>query len=107
MRIDGLYFCGASIVDNTHLLTAAHCVDGTARLQLHFGAQNINNYTEPGQAIIFQGSNYILHPNWNPQTLAGDIAIIRLNGPIEFNGIHNYIVTIKLHHNFIILCDCF
>lgn len=94
MRIDGIYFCGASIIDNRHLLTAAHCVDGTQRLQLHFGAQNINNYTEPGQVLVFQGSSYTLHPSWDPQTLNGDIAIIRLDNGLEFNGINEFLPVI-------------
>ena len=102
MRIDGIYFCGASIIDSRHLLTAAHCVDGTQRLQLHFGAQNINNYTEPGQAIVFQGSSYTLHPSWDPQTLTGDIAIIRLDNGLEFNGIQHFInISTQFLRNFI------
>ena len=48
------------------------------------GAQNRNN-AEPSQVTV-RATQYTIHPNWNPNTLAGDMAIITLSAPITFTG---------------------
>jgi len=80
ITIDGLYFCGGSMIDSTHVLTAAHCADGARSFEVTFGAHNINQ-NEPSQ-ISEASTDYTIHPNWNPNTLSGDMAIIRLKNAV-------------------------
>ena len=82
VRIDGLYFCGGSLIDASHVLTAGHCADGATSFQLTLGAFYMNQ-TEPSQFVV-TSTNYTMNPNWNSIRLTGDLAIIRLPSPITF-----------------------
>ena len=81
MRIDGKFFCGGSLIDDSHVLTAGHCADGATSFQLTFGAYYMNQ-TEPSQVIV-DTNEYTMNPNWNSVRLTGDLAIIKF-APITF-----------------------
>ncbi|RME23555.1 MAG: hypothetical protein D6806_11075, partial [Deltaproteobacteria bacterium] len=75
----GSYFCSGTLITDSVVLTAAHCledywgnpVDPTT-LQVFFG----NNAYSTGQ--YRQVSEGIQHPQWNRNTLQRDIALLRL-----------------------------
>ncbi|CAG9564987.1 unnamed protein product [Danaus chrysippus] len=80
--------CGASLISNTRLVTAAHCwVTSQARarqftvvlgsIQLFSGGTRINT------------SNVRLHPSYNMWNLANDIAVIIINSVRYSNNIRN------------------
>jgi len=81
--IDDLYFCGGSLIDETHVLTAAHCTDGAAFVNVMLGAHNVRLASEPGRVEI-TSRVHVEHPNWNPNNLRGDVAIITLPEPVTF-----------------------
>jgi len=99
------FFCvivGSIITTNT-ILTAAHCLDGNfLNLVITAGDHKRSDTTGREQKITACSSlaecrnAFKQHPNWNPNTFAGDVALIYLPEPLIFNG--KYILNFqKLH----------
>jgi hypothetical protein len=40
---------------------------------------------EPNRRIYIS-ETFVIHPDWNDETLAGDVALIKLPDPISFDG---------------------
>ncbi|GIX78743.1 transmembrane protease serine 11C [Caerostris darwini] len=77
----GTYLCGATLIDDRHILTAANCFDGKSL--------NPEDYSvEIGQTILktpinpYRIQEIVLHEDYTP-FLNNDIAIIRLDEPVK------------------------
>merc|ERR1712066_236696 len=82
--IDNAWFCGGSIISENYIMTAAHCADGASYFDIMAGAHNVRAPSEPHRVEITSYNGWT-HPQWNPNTLSNDIALIELPSPLSFN----------------------
>jgi len=88
LLINGRSFCGGTIIDNQHIITAAHCTDGAETITILMGAHNLraSKEEEPNRRVVnVTAENIHQHPNYNEDTVTHDISIIRLDDKLEFN----------------------
>lgn len=79
-------YCGASVIDNYWVVTAAHCIkEGSAPqlqpqdIEILVGAHDLRS--NEGRRIKVK--RIILHPDFNPSTYNNDMALIELAAPAE------------------------
>jgi len=85
----GHQFCGGSLLDSTHILTAAHCVAhmdswDVARLEVALGMHTLRPI-DPA-ALRKKVRRVTRHKGFDSRTLYNDIALLTLDSPIQFSS---------------------
>lgn len=80
------FFCGGALISNEWILTAAQCVYEATQFTIRLGSNNLEG--DDSNRVTLATSEYVIYPDYNPQTLGHDVGLIKLRLPIEFT---NYI----------------
>ncbi|XP_034825613.2 trypsin-1-like isoform X1 [Maniola hyperantus] len=77
---EGYFGCGGSIISDTYILTAAHCLSGANKVSVRVGSANAD---EGGDLI--ESTDFKQHPKYNSSMYDFDVGLIRLPSPIAFD----------------------
>ncbi|GAA4616856.1 trypsin-like serine protease [Saccharopolyspora hordei] len=77
---DGQHHCGASLIDQEWLVTAAHCVDGQqpSNVQYRIGS---SDRTSGGELV--EPDEFVVHPQAKQQQAGYDLALVHLSRPVQ------------------------
>ena len=87
--------CGASIIDENTILTAAHCFEKEqgpnskimdAAPEKYFLILGLLKNSEAYTKTRYQIEKIVIHPKYNPKELENDIAILKTKKQIEFTS---------------------
>ncbi len=78
-------FCGGTIIDEYWILTAAHCVKGVKVNQIRVVASTTTLTDASSVGQIMEVAEIIVHDQYNSDTINNDIALIRLQNPLDLS----------------------
>ncbi|CAL4143319.1 unnamed protein product, partial [Meganyctiphanes norvegica] len=77
--------CGAVLISNRYLLTAAHCVTRERLIGISMGIEDLNDHTNIGRSTYRIKKIYV-HPDYEPaRDEFHDIAILQTDRKVEYS----------------------
>ncbi|XP_050073469.1 uncharacterized protein LOC126561398 [Anopheles maculipalpis] len=85
---ESVYVCGGTLIDNLHILTAAHCVKtyNGFDLRVRLGEWDVNHDVEFYPYIERDVISVQVHPEYYAGTLDNDLAILKMDRPVDLTG---------------------
>ena len=82
----GLHFCGGTLISQTLIVTAAHCVidKDAEKIKVKVGEHDFQKDNETLSAL-YDVQKVTLHHGYVPETFENDIALLRISQKVEFN----------------------
>uniref|UniRef100_A0A0P4VWR9 limulus clotting factor C n=1 Tax=Scylla olivacea TaxID=85551 RepID=A0A0P4VWR9_SCYOL len=87
MVVNGKFHCGAVLIGEQSILTAAHCViqykSTPEKLELTLGDWDLNTEND-GKSLKVKAQRIIVHPSYSRANLQNDIAMIKLASKVTY-----------------------
>lgn len=84
------YLCGGALIGQSWVVTAAHCVTSMVRnseeIYIRLGDTDLTNSLKDESAVTVKVSTSYIHHNHNGQTLDNDIALLKLETPVDLSS---------------------
>ncbi|XP_023287913.1 transmembrane protease serine 9 [Orussus abietinus] len=83
---DGKFHCGASLVTNDYVLTAAHCLRRLKRSKIRVVLGDHDQYVNTEAVAVMRAvSTIIRHRNFDMNSYNHDVALLKLRRPVKFS----------------------